>query len=239
MQFKRLCSKLQIKTFYGNVPTPHSLRHSFATLNIEPLGLSLPLSEIMRRLRHTRPEIAERHYIHDNPYLKKLKHTVYRKRIKKQTNADRLTEIPLADLEHWLSDTLQIDSQTIKQIRKNHRRILSPVSIDTPMEDTMIYISEDDALARVQHLGIPVRALRQYAYQKGATNSGKGSYKYGQGFKYKEDFINDLAKNWISAQNLRDKLKVSRIKFWRVLKKEKWRIIQIGKNSYIHREDYG
>jgi len=30
-QFKIHCEKLGIKTFYGNVPTPHCLRHSFAT----------------------------------------------------------------------------------------------------------------------------------------------------------------------------------------------------------------
>lgn len=237
-QFKNLCEKLQIKTFYGNIPAPHCLRHSFATLNIEPLGLSLPLSEIMRRLRHTRPEIAERHYIHDNPYLKKLKHTVYRKRIRKQTIADKLNEVPLADLEHWLSDTLQIDSATIKSIRACHKKALSQPAVDKNEKDITIYVAEDEALSKLHHLGIMRRSLRQYAFEKGAIKDGySGTIRYGAGYKYKEDFVTELSKNWVPAENLRVKLKLPPRTFQFVVKKEKWRTIKIGRNRFIHRED--
>ena len=35
---QKVSQELSIKTFYGRTPSPHILRHSLATLNIEPYG---------------------------------------------------------------------------------------------------------------------------------------------------------------------------------------------------------
>jgi integrase len=50
---KEHCEKLGIRTHEGRTVTPHRLRHSFGTLNIEPLGLGLSLieTEALRRVR--------------------------------------------------------------------------------------------------------------------------------------------------------------------------------------------
>lgn len=238
-RFKELCSKLSIKTFYGNSPSPHCLRHSFATLNIEPLGLSLPLYEIMQRLRHTRFEVAKRHYIHNNPYLQKQKHKVYRKRTKKITTADILNEIPLADLEHWLSDKLNIESSIINLIRRNHKKAFSQTVIDKDTQSNIIYISEEEALSRLKHLDISRYSLRKYGFTKDACLSeGKNDIcRYGKNFRYKEDFIDDLARNWAVAETLRAKLKLQRSSFYWKLNKEGWRSAMIGKKCYIYKPD--
>lgn len=97
--FKQHCDKLGIKTFYKETPHPRHVRHSFGTLNIAPLGLALGLYEIVERFRHTKPEIAKRHYIHNNPYLVKEKYnkavkrkylSVFNNNIDKKTESDKI-----------------------------------------------------------------------------------------------------------------------------------------------------
>jgi len=241
MAFQELCKKLGMTTFYGKRPSPHCLRHSFATLNIEPLGLSLPLNGIMDRLRHTRSEIAERHYIHDNPYLKKMKHKVYKKRIKKETASDVLDRMPLADLEFWLSDRVGIDTSIIELIRRKHKISFlkrKPV-IDKKPDDNIIHVSEEEALNRLKEFEIPIHSLRKYAEGNSALiNDNQESLKYGKNFKYKEGLIEDLVENWVLALSVRKKLKLPSRSFSRLIKNEKWRTLKIGKNVYIHRQDY-
>jgi len=75
---KQYCAKLEVRTFYNQEPSPHTFRHSFATLNISPLG-AFPLDGIVERLRHVGYDTAKKHYIHNNPYLQRLKHIEYQK----------------------------------------------------------------------------------------------------------------------------------------------------------------
>lgn len=236
VRFQEMCNRMGIKTFYEKIPSPHVLRHSFATINIEPLGLSLPLYEMAQRLRHIRVETTRKHYIHNNPYLQKLKHNVYRNKGNKRTARDILNELSLADLEHWLSDTLRVDSNTIKIIRKSHKQELSGQKKDEPSNDNIMFISEEEAFKKISVLNIPVISLRQYASKQGALK-GDGSWKYGRGFKYREDFIEDLAQNWIHAKNLQEKLRLDHSAFYRTLKEEKWRVLKIGKGLYVNKKD--
>ena len=83
-RFKMLCQRFGVQTYYGKKPSPHTLRHTFATLNIETIGLCLPLYETAQRLRHSKVETTRRHYIHNNPYLKKLKMDAHRKNNKRK-----------------------------------------------------------------------------------------------------------------------------------------------------------
>lgn len=61
------CKELGICTEKGKVPTPHTLRHTLATLNIEPFGKSLSPRMVQQRLIHMDLETLENHYIHNNP----------------------------------------------------------------------------------------------------------------------------------------------------------------------------
>ncbi len=236
-QFNKLCKELGIKTYYGNKATPHHLRHSFATLNIAPLGLALPIYDIMQRLHHTRLEVTERHYIHKNPYLKKLKHDAYKQKAQKKTSMEVLDEISLADLEHWLSDKIGVEPSIIGMIRSKHRKTFMK-HIDNP-PDNVIYLSEPEALDRLKHLSISAYALRRYGLNKGACMAeGKRDLcRYGKNFRYKEDFIDDLANNWVSAKELVAKFKMSLSDFYRRLKRNGWRKTKIGKTCYVFKAD--
>ena len=236
VRFKALCEKMGVKTFYSKMPTPHVLRHSFATINIEPLGLSLPLYEMTERLRHVRVETTRKHYIHNNPYLQKLKHNIYRKKANKKSPQDILSDISLADLEHWLSDRLKIDGGTIRTIRKKHKQVLAEIKDDNSTDNGKIFIAEEEALKRIKELAIPVISLRQYASKQGFLK-GDGSKKYGKGFLYREDFVDDLAQNWIHAKSLQKKMKLDHNAVYRILKREKWRVLKIGKGLYVNKQD--
>ena len=71
---QELCRELGITTAKGELPAPHRFRHSFGTCNIRPLGIKLDIHDIMRRLRHTSPEVTTKNYINENPLLNKAKH---------------------------------------------------------------------------------------------------------------------------------------------------------------------
>lgn len=235
-QFQSHFQKLGIRTYSGNIGSPHLLRHSFATLNVEPLGLALPIYEIMGRLRHARLETARKHYIHNNPYLRKQKHDLYKNRGKKKTIKETLNEVPLADLEHWLSDDLRVEPSVIKAIRSKHKK--ASVKPGGNESDNVVYLSEPEALDRLKSLTIPVYALRKYGLEKGfAIADGRRDLRYGKNFRYKQSFIEDLANNWIPAKDLMAKLKMTENDFYNGLKCHVWRNIKIGKIRYLYKAD--
>jgi integrase len=236
-----LCEKSGIKTYHGKIPSPHTLRHTFATLNIEPIGLSLSLYDMAQRLRHSKVETTRRHYIHNNPYLKKIKHAVQRKNNRLKTPKDVLNEMSLPDLEHWLSDTLELDSNTVLKFRLNHKKKFDPLEtqIDKKQIDTKMTISESEAMEMVKELQVTPHALRSYALKKGClTGDFDGNIRYGNGFRYQKDLIEDLVRNWVLADFLRSKRNWSKRIFYRILSKEKWRTLKLGKSLYVNRMDY-
>jgi integrase len=239
IQFQVLSQKLGVLTFYGRLGSPHLLRHSFATLNVEPLGLALPIYEIMGRLRHARIETARRHYIHNNPYLKKQKHDLYKNRGRKKTTKEILNEVSLPDLEYWLSNDLGVDQAVIGMIRSRHRKASQASAKPVGQEsDNVVYISEPDALSRLKKLHIVAYSLRKYAIKNRACScDSKQHIRYGNGFRYKEDFIDNLENNLIPINELAEKLKTSLPDLYRKMKKHCWRNTKIGKICYIYKTD--
>jgi len=191
----------------------------------------------MQRLRHTRFEVTKRHYIHNNPYLKKEKHKVYRKRSRKKTHMDTLNEIPLADLEHWLSDRLNVEPAIINSIRRKHKKASSNSIVDVSDNNNVIFLPEDEVLERVKHLDISRYSLRKYSFEKGACQTDSNDYRYGKRFRYKEAFIDDLAQGWIQAEALKSKMKLPHATFYRRFKAENWRVARIGKSLYVRKSD--
>ena len=235
-RFGEMCKKLGLITYYGNKPSPHLLRHSFATLNIEPIGLDIPLYEMSQRLRHTRVETTRKHYIHNNPYLKKIKHEVLRKKTKKKTPTNLMDEMSLADLEHWFSDKLGYDSAMIHDMRVRHKKAFPDMpksQVDKNVTDNRMFISEKEALERIKDLKMSASVLKGLAIKKAALAEDSN----GLSFKFREDFVNDLAHNWVLAESYRERFQLNRMKFHRLLKKEGWHKIKIGKALYISRLD--
>lgn len=231
--FKLHCEKLGIKTFYNNSPTPHHARHSFGTLNISPLGLSLSLYEIVERFRHTKPEIAKRHYIHNNPYLVKQKYNIMKKRLMKKSNVDMLSEMPLTDIEQWLSEKLELSPDIIKVIKRKYQSVFDKEVDKKPELDTIKnYISEKDALDRISHLGIPLSSLRKYCIQNNIAVNGTGRYSY------RKDFIDELAENWIRRSEVMRKLKLTRMGFHRAVNENKLKKIRVGRHLFVNKKAF-
>lgn len=230
--FDKICEKFNIRTFYGNKPTPHCLRHSFATLNVEPIGLALPLYEIKRRTRHSKYETLEFHYVHNNPILNKEKFNKITSRTAKKNFQNVLDEIPLVELEYWLSEKLGLDLKTIRLIRRRHQTIFNHKNIDKDANKDIInevYITEEEARKRIDHLKIPLRSLRSYAINNKFAVNGNGQ------FRYRQDVIDDLAENWVTKQQVMQKLHLARTSLYRTLKESKWRKIRIGHTTILHK----
>jgi site-specific recombinase XerD len=68
------CKELGVLTFERNNPMPHRLRHSFGSLNMQPLGLSLSVWEISERLRHENIKTTTDTYVNRNPLIQRARH---------------------------------------------------------------------------------------------------------------------------------------------------------------------
>lgn len=146
---KEHCDKLGLKTYEGNPVNPHRLRHSFGTLNIDPLGLELSLGEISSQFRHSSILTTCDIYIAKNPLYKKRG---YERRMQK------------------INGILQSQSVAAAPIPPPS---LTPVlNIDDGL------ITENEVIRRVRSLGLNYRALREYALEIGkAQKQGRG-YMY-------------------------------------------------------------
>ncbi len=222
--------KSGIKTCYGNKATAHHLRHSFGTLNIEPLGISLPAHEISYRYRHTRLEITMRIYVHNNPELIKQKHRAIQSRHKK-THTDILDNIPLSELEHWLNERLGVSFEIIRAIRKSHREVFAPPKlIDKKVNSPTIpsqSIDSTHAKEVAAAKGISFRFLKNYCLGKGLL------YKVGRSYRFDTNFITDLEGNWMPFQRAMEKLKIPERSFYRVVREKKWPTLRLGKKLFI------
>ena len=78
----------------------------------------------------------------------------------------------------------------------------------------------------------------KYSLKKGACLAeGKQSLRYGKDFKYKEEFIADLAANWVSRQVLMTKMNLPRSVFYQKVIDGGWRTVKIGKMLYVYKPD--
>lgn len=224
-------AKYGIKTFYGKRATAHHLRHSFGTLNIEPLGLSLPAHEISYRYRHTRLEITLRIYVHNNPELIKQKHREIQKK-HKRSYGEMLDSIPLAELEHWLSDRLGILPETLRAIRRKHHEAFStkkasePMSVPTP-NGSNGKIDSSRVREIAESKGIPFRSLKRYCRKKRLLS------KIGRSYRFDSAFIGDLEENWFPANEVMRKLKIPLGSFYHVIRERKWQTLKLGKTLLI------
>ncbi len=118
---KEHCEKLGIKTHEGKPVTPHRLRHSLGSLNIEPLGIGLSLVEIKEQLRHSSIQLTYDVYITKNPLHRR---NGYEKRMEKingrstvSAPSDALTAAATSCLPGDAPDCLIDESQAISRLR--------------------------------------------------------------------------------------------------------------------------
>jgi len=220
------CDKLGIRTYYDKTPIPHIFRHSFATLNIQPLpsGLGLPLEAIVERLRHSDYKTAKKHYIHDNPYLKKIKHIAYQK----QNNGDSpLDVLSVNEIKAWLAK-MSVPKATINIVLKYHQNF-----VDKDKKDVVNYIPEDDAWDRIKHLNITIRALRKHC----SLEKGLCKISQAKEYSYREDHITDLSRNWFTKEEVMKRTRRSRTTFYLDTEKFGWTTKTVGNVLLIKKSD--
>ena len=147
------CDSLGIKTHEGKTVTPHRLRHSLGTLNIEPLGISLGLVEIKEHLRHASIDMTYRVYITQNPLRSRIG---YEKRMEKINGYAAPAEgKPVATV---------------------------PAVPQPAPEQPDDMIDEAEAIRILKPLGLNFRSLRGYAMQAGKAGKSGRSLRFSSSF---------------------------------------------------------
>ena len=147
------CDALGIKTHEGKTVTPHRLRHSLGTLNIEPLGISLGLVEIKEHLRHASIDMTYRVYITQNPLRSRIG---YEKRMEKINGHAAPAEVkPVATV---------------------------PAVPRPAQEQPDDMIDESEAIRILKPLGLNFRSLRGYAMQAGKAGKSGRSLRFSSSF---------------------------------------------------------
>jgi len=123
---KQHCDRLGLRTHEGNPVNPHRLRHSFGSLNIDPLGLGLSIVEIKDQLRHSSIQMTYDVYIAKNPLHKR---SGYEKRMEKINGGIASTVVGKhapAPIPSPVLDRLIEETQALRQLLPlgvNHRSL--------------------------------------------------------------------------------------------------------------------
>lgn len=223
--------ELKIKTYFGKDPSPHTFRHTFATLNIAPLGLDLSLDEIVDHLRQVGYEVAKKHYVHNNPYLRKMKHKKYER---KANSYGEIESIPLEALKKWMAEKLKLSDKWIREFEKCYQRVVGKqmVLIDAQREDVVSYIDEAEAWPKVSHLGFSKRTFRNHFTQQGkCKKAGRGEWSYNK------EYILQLSEEWIDASKVQAAMRRSRTSFYEHRIKMGWESRRIGHVILLRKSD--
>lgn len=146
---KEHCAKLGIRTHGGKPVTPHRLRHSLGSLNIEPLGIGLSLVEIKEQLRHSSIQMTYDVYITKNPLHRR---NGYQKRMAKINGQAE-----------------SVESKAPVPVKASSCPVAAP---------SEAMIDENAVLSQLRPLGLNYRSFREHALQTGkAEKIGRG-YAY-------------------------------------------------------------
>jgi len=223
---KNFCEKHSISTFKRKKVTSHVLRHTFASLNIEPLGLRLSLDQVISRLRHKDRTLAEKVYILDNPYMEKMKHR--ERLLAHKSSHEKFWSIPKETFLAWLKDELKLDNETINNVESSYR--LNQPGVNSKVKALGINktMSEDDSIVLLKQFKIKVKALRKYCVENSLCSEYKGN------FKYCEEFIWKLNQDFISSEEAIKRLKFSRASFFRL--RSNFEVITVGRVSLVNKK---
>lgn len=183
---QREAKRIGLRSYYGEVPSPHDLRRSFATCNSKPLGLGMDIGEIATRLRIS-IEIAHAHYVVQNPLLSEEKTRAYRKK------ADENPLAVAADCIEKLAK-LGFPATTLKQVRiELERRKSKFIATPGPQQD---WIDEDAVFQLIRqrwNVEPNPRKLRPVFARQGCTDRGLARGKIRYRLDAVEKFLNEYA----------------------------------------------
>ena len=140
---RRETDRLGIKTYLDADVSPHCLRRTFGTCNVNPLGLGLDIAYIAGRLRNG-IDITYRHYMQDNPLLQEQKATEIKTRNRKTNRGmDRKQVVHVlsaANVDPELVTAVERDMLERAEAERRSRSELGEVK----------WISEKDALTKLE-----------------------------------------------------------------------------------------
>ncbi len=222
--------ELGIRTVKGRIPSPHTLRHTLATLNTEPYGKSVPPRLMQQRLIHMDIETFYRNYIHHNP-LGEMEE--YRKLLEKGSAKGSFAKMSKEDFFAVLDLLSSARPASVRDVKRAYERELGNSQVGFGTERGK-FMSESDALEKLSRFGIDYRSLRTWGLRQGfcqVTNAKKGKE-----YRYNEFPILDLLNNYISSEEAYNKFQGSRPNFFHRLKR--CRKAKIGRKSFILKEDF-
>ena len=209
------CDRLGIKTFGGQTPTPHRLRHSFGSLNINPLGRCLDIIEVKEQYRHSSIETTYKLYVAKNTILKTRR---YEARMQANRNGNGNGG------GHPIVNGYGLAPAVVPAFPQASR---PPVDVLPPDG----FIPEDEAIRRVRGLGLDYRTLRAYGIKAGKVQPN------GRGFDYSVRFIADLAGNYLTSQEAMDFLHMPKSSFFAWRNSHGVEFVQIGQVGLYRRDE--
>ena len=205
---QRQCEKLDVVSTKGNTPSGHIFRHTMGTNNISSLGLCLDVYMVMQRLRHKGIDVTTRVYLNNNELLQKERH-------KAIVNGHRNGNGAGNGLAHGSAGFAGAASA-------NRPATSVGVSAGFPSEDADL-MSELDALKALENLGLTWQGLRKHAAERQASR------KMGDDVMYPRAFVEDLATNWVTKQQVMQSLGFGSSRFFYWAKARGIEPVQIGK----------
>ncbi len=228
--------KKGILTFYKKSASAHHLRHSLATLNIQPLGL-FSLYEIVERLRHSKYETAKKHYIHDNPYLQKQKFEAFKSRYKKKSCREILKGIPIAEFEAFFIEELRLDPDIVSTIRKKLRNLELPKQVEgdklskhpgkADPEPSDMGLTSKEVRKKLAAFKLKFKTFSRFCRENGYQE------KRGRDVFFNEAFVDDLVEHWVRREEVMEVFNLSRSRFYQLLEEKKWPMMKIGKYRLV------
>jgi integrase len=173
--------RLELKTYHGKLPSPHALRRTFATCNAKPLGLGMDIAEIAARLRID-IQIANKHYVVQNPLLSEAKARAYRKKASEDPTV--VAAECIAQLQK-----LGFPAATLKPLRLELARMKEALVVKEPPSKEWVEEGEVlDALRQRWGIRLHVRKLRALFRQHGYTDRGLAHGR----IRYRRDAVEQM-----------------------------------------------
>lgn len=202
---KRMARKLGLQTHGGKDISSHIFRHTFASLNIQPLGLSLSLDEVVDRLRHDDMKTARQVYITNNPYIESKK---LEARIDRATSTgdpmDVLDRLPLDMVMAWLKNRIGAPATAIRSIERAAARQEQADLMKARQGGGVFTLKEADAMNLLHMYTISEASLQQYAQEAGIGRKIQGQWYY------REDVLWELRNEYMLLQEALQLLHITR-----------------------------
>lgn len=223
------CKELGIVTVKKKAPNPHILRHTLATLNIEPFGKSLSPRLMQQRLIHIDLETLERNYVHSNPLAEMEE---YKRLLEKDFKKSAIERVSKEDFFAVL-DFLSLANEA--HIKETYERKIAEIKNEGGVDLTSDkFVEEGRILTILGAYKFDVRTLRKWGCQnKICRQVIEGDKKR---YFYDEKVFNDIIKNYFSHDEALRKFRGGKTKFYKKVKL--CRRLKIGRFVFISKDDF-